>query len=122
MRIRKITRVLAGVILGIGIMIPAAAQELNLSGESTPPQGLAPRVTDRVVEPVNDAKLARLSGNVHPMARWESDMGRVDSSKLLERVVMVLKRSPEQEAALAAFNERQYDPKSPDFHHWLTAE
>ena len=109
-------------ILGIGITIPAAAQELNLSGESAPPQGLPPRVTDRVVEPVDDAKLARLSGNVHPMARRESDMGRVDSNKLLERVVMVLKRSPEQEAALAAFNERQYDPKSPDFHHWLTAE
>jgi hypothetical protein len=29
---------------------------------------------------------------------------------------------PEQETALAAFNERQYDPKSPDYHRWLHSE
>jgi len=56
------------------------------------------------------------------MAQAKFEKGRLDPNKLLERLVLVLKRSPEQEAALAAFNERQYDPKSPDFHHWLHAE
>ena len=122
MRIRRFTQVLAGLFLGVGLAIPATAQESSLTGESAETQSVPPRVLDRVVDQVDDARLVKLSGNVHPMARPESDKGRVDSNKLLERVVMVLKRSPEQDAALAAFNERQYDPNSPDFHHWLTAE
>jgi hypothetical protein len=122
MRIRRFTQVLAGLFLVVGLAIPAAAQESGLTGESAEIQSVPPRVLDRIVDQVDDARLVKLNGNVHPMARPESDKGRVDSNKLLERVVMVLKRSPEQDAALAAFNERQYDPNSPDFHRWLNAE
>jgi hypothetical protein len=121
MRIGSFIQVLGGLFLAIGTAIPAAAYQSSLSGDSAESQTVPLPVIDRVVDHVDDARLVRLSGNVHPMARPESDMGRVDSNKLLERVVMVLRRSPEQEAALAAFNERQYDPDSPDFHHWLTA-
>jgi subtilase family serine protease len=102
--------------------ISVTAQKSGPSDAPAELEAVPSRVIDRVVEQVDDTKRMRLAGNVHPMARPESDMGRVDSNKLLERVVMVLKRSPEQDAALAAFNERQYDPNSPDFHHWLTAE
>ena len=122
MRISRFTQVLAGLFLGIGMTIQATAQQSSLSEENAENQMVPPQVIDRVVDYVDDARPVRLAGNVHPMARPEFDMGRVDSNKLLERVVMVLKRSPEQDAALAAFNERQYDPNSPDFHHWLTAE
>ncbi len=76
----------------------------------------------RVVGQPDDTRLVRLPGNTYPGVRPELDKGPVDQNKLLQRMVLVLKRSPEQEAALAAFNERQYDPKSPDFHHWLHAE
>src|ERR1700722_13134981 len=86
-----------------------------LSSESIAPP------PSRVVEAVDDRRLATLTGNVHPEARPQYDMGRVDPQLRLERLVLVLKRSPEQEKALAEFNERQYDPKSPDFHHWLHA-
>ncbi len=79
-------------------------------------------VAPRGVQPVDDAKLVSLKGNTHPMARSAYDQGLVDSGKLLQRIMLVLKRSPEQEQALAAFNQRQYDAKSPDFHHWLHAE
>jgi subtilase family serine protease len=79
-------------------------------------------IPSRVIEHVDNTKLSRLNGNVHPLAQKKFDQGLVESSKLLERVVLVLKRSPEQEAALAAFNERQYRPGSPDFHRWLHAE
>jgi hypothetical protein len=122
MRIKRFTQVLAGLFLGIGLAIPATAQQPSLSGDGAEFEAVQSHVMDRVVEQVDDAKRVRLAGNVHPMARPESDMGRVDSNKLLERVIMVLKRSPEQDAALAAFNERQYDPSSPDFHHWLSAD
>jgi Pro-kumamolisin, activation domain/Abnormal spindle-like microcephaly-assoc'd, ASPM-SPD-2-Hydin len=106
----------------MGMAISAMAQTSGPSDDRAGFEAAPARVTDRVVEQVDDAKRVRLAGNVHPMARTEFDRGRVDSNKLLERVVMVLKRSPEQDAALAAFNERQYDPNSPDFHHWLTAD
>ena len=79
-------------------------------------------VPSRVVERVDESRLTILKGNTHPLARPAFDRGLVAPQKLLERMLLVLKRSPEQEAALAAFNERQYDPSSPDFHHWLTPE
>ncbi len=120
MQTRKFTHVLAGVSLGIALA--ATAQRARVNEQSPEVQAAQARAEDRVVEDVDDARLVRLAGNVHPLARPELDMGRVDQNKVLERVVMVLKRSPQQEAALAAFNERQYDPSSPDFHHWLTAE
>jgi hypothetical protein len=87
-----------------------------LAAEDIPP---AP---SRVVEAVNDSRLATLKGNVHPDARPQFDKGRVDPQLRLDRLMLVLQRSPEQEKALAEFNQRQYDPKSPDFHHWLDAE
>ena len=99
---------LACLVLVLGAAIPAWTQ--------------SSLVSSRVVEPVNDSRLVKLTGNTVPMARPQFDQGRMDSGKMLEKVLMVLKRSPEQEAALAAFNERQYDPKSRDFHHWLHAE
>ncbi len=78
-----------------------------------------PAVLSRVVEPIDDAKLVQLHGNIHPMARHEFDHGAVDPQLPMERILLLLKRSPEQEAALEAFMTRQLDAKSPDFHHWL---
>jgi len=79
-------------------------------------------VPSRVVERVDASKLTLLRGNTHPDARSEFDVGLVNPGNRLERILLVLKRSPEQETALAAFNERQYDPKSPDYHRWLHSE
>ncbi|HEY2861528.1 MAG TPA: choice-of-anchor D domain-containing protein [Terracidiphilus sp.] len=79
-------------------------------------------VPSRVVDRIDESQLTTLKGNTHPLARVQFDRGPVASAKMLERMILVLKRSPQQEAALAAFNERQYDPSSPDFHHWLTPE
>jgi hypothetical protein len=81
--------------------------------------GQPPAVLSRVVEPIDDAKLVQLHGNIHPMARREFDRGAVDPQLPMERMLLLLQRSPEQETALEAFMARQLDPKSPDFHHWL---
>ena len=110
-------------------LVPALTSALMLFASSAPPafsQGSEQRseaaVPSRVLSRVDDAQLTVLKGNKNPMARPEFDKGPVDGGRMLERIVMVLQRSPEQDAALAAFNQRQYDPKSPDFHHWLHAE
>jgi hypothetical protein len=118
MRSRNAARIVACLVLGICAWIPATAQKVIDAGASA----VAPVVPSRVVERVDDARLVKLTGNTHPMARPEYDKGLLETGKLLERMVLVLQRSPEQEQALAAFNERQYDPKSPDYHHWLHAE
>lgn len=56
------------------------------------------------------------------MARAEFDRGLVTPSLPMDRIVLILKRSPEQDAALEAFMARQLDPSSADFHHWLEPE
>jgi hypothetical protein len=73
----------------------------------------------RIVQPIDEGKLARLTGNTHPLARREFDRGIVAPNLSMERMLLLLRRSPEQEAALEAFMARQLDPQSPDFHHWL---
>ena len=113
MRNRRLCLMITSLVLGIAI--PSTAQNVSTIADSQP-------TISRVVENVDNSKLVKLTGGVHPLARAEFDKGPVDANKLLQRIVLVLKRSPEQEAALAAFNERQYDPKSPDFHHWLHAD
>ena len=123
MQDRSLAQIVACLIFGIGLTVPAIAQTPDLSESNLPESNSTqPAVPLRALEPVNDLRLVKLPGNTYPMARPEFDKGPVDPGKLLQRIVLVLKRSPEQEAALAAFNERQYDPKSPDFHHWLHAE
>ena len=75
MRISRFTQVLTGLFLGIGMAIPAAAQQSSLSRDGAEFEEVRSRVIDRVVEQVDDAKRVRLAGNVHPMARTESRHG-----------------------------------------------
>jgi len=88
-------------------------------------QGRVPEASQplsRIVEPISDTKLVLLRGNIRPETRLGTDLGGVDPQLPMQRMLLVLKRSPEQETALAEFNARQLDPSSPDFHHWLTPE
>ena len=117
MQTKKLVSMLACWILAVTAWIPALGQTSAL---------LLPSVDtvtpSRVVETVDDAKRVTLRGNTHPMARPKFETGRVEASLPMDRILLVLRRSPEQEAALQALNERQYDPASPDFHHWLHAD
>ena len=48
------------------------------------------------------------------------ESGELNSN--MERMVLVLKRSPSQEAALETLMEQQTNTKSAYFHQWLTPE
>ena len=76
----------------------------------------------RVVARIDEASRVTLTGNTHYLARKEFDRGLADLQLPLERMVLVLERSPAQEAALKRFMDEQYDPKSANFHHWLEPE
>jgi len=74
-----------------------------------------------IVDKINDSQLVTLRGNTHPAANAQNDLGRVASNLPMSDLILVLKRSPEQQAAFDAFVASQYDSSSPNFHHWLEA-
>ena len=73
-----------------------------------------------ITQAIDESKLATLEGNTHPAATAENDRGRVDDSLVLDHVLLLLKRSPEQEQALAKLLDQLHDPASPNYHKWLT--
>ena len=80
--------------------------------------GAPPRILGRP----NDDKRTVLPGNTNPLARAEFDRGSAPDDLPLNRMLLVLKRSPEQDAALEKFLEEQQDPNSANFHAWLSPE
>jgi subtilase family serine protease len=80
------------------------------------------QVRPRVTEAVDDARRTALSGNVHPLARAEFDRGAVAESQPMNRILLLLKRSDEQEAALQDTLTKQQDKSSPNFHQWMTPD
>jgi hypothetical protein len=82
----------------------------------------APAPAARIVDRIDDNHLVTLKGNTHPAARAQNDRGRVSPDLPMGDLVLVLKRAPEQQAAFDKFVASQYDPASPNFHHWLEPE
>ncbi len=74
----------------------------------------------RINAAVDDSKLTVLHGNTHPLALAKYDRGPAPANLPMQHMLLVLKRSPAQEAALQAFMAEQLDPSSPEYHHWLT--
>ncbi|HKW62868.1 MAG TPA: Ig-like domain repeat protein [Candidatus Acidoferrum sp.] len=82
----------------------------------------APAVSARITQAIDDSQLVRLKGNVHPLARPEFDQGPVADSTPMKRILLLLQRSPEQEAALQQFMAEQMSNESLNFHKWLTPQ
>ena len=80
------------------------------------------QATPRVVEKVDNSKRVTLTGNVHPLARAEFDRGAVDNALPLKRILMLLQRGDDQEAALQTLMEQQQDKGSANYHLWLSPE
>ena len=75
--------------------------------------------TSRITQPINDAVRVTLKGNVHPLAQARFDLGTVPDSFSASRMVLLLQRSPERDAALQQFLQDAHRPGSPTFHKWL---
>ncbi len=71
---------------------------------------------------VDESKLVTLGGNTRPEAKAKYDRGRVADNLLMEHLLLLLKRSPEQERELEKFIDELHDSSSPTFHRWLTAK
>ena len=79
-------------------------------------------VRARIMEAIDETNRVQLRGNVHPLARAEFDQGVVADSQLMNRMLLLLQRSPEQEAALRQLMDDQQNKASANFHAWLTPE
>lgn len=114
--IRDLRRALAGLHWkamlagGLALVAPLAAFAQG--------SAVTPRVTDRV----DIARLVALTGNTHPLARAQYDQGAAPPDLPMNRIMLVLKRSPDQEAALQDLLAQQQVTGSPSFHKWLTPD
>ena len=77
---------------------------------------------DRIAGLVDRRQTVALSGNLHPDAISQFDVGPVDPSLKLDHMTLMLKRSSAQQAALDRLLAGQQNPSSPDYHAWLTPE
>jgi len=79
-------------------------------------------VPPRILQPVDETQLTALKGNTHRLAQPQFDRGIAPPDLPMQRMLLVLKRSPEQEAALRKLLDDQQDKASPNHHKWLTPE
>ncbi len=89
------------------------------AGRSTAQNNPAPA---RITQAVDENNLVPLRGNVHPLARAEFDRGPAPFDLALNRMLLVLNRSPEQAGSLQALLDQQQDRSSPQYHRWLTPQ
>ncbi|HKS82021.1 MAG TPA: Ig-like domain repeat protein [Candidatus Acidoferrales bacterium] len=75
-----------------------------------------------ITQAVDESNLVVLHGNTHPLALPQYDRGAVSPDFALHRMLLVLKRSPAQEAALDQLLDQQQDNSSPSYHQWLTPQ
>jgi subtilase family serine protease len=102
-----------------------AFSSLNAGAQAPAAQSSAEqknRVAARVTDQVDDTNRTVLRGNVHPKARAEFDGGAVADAQPVTRMVLLLQRSAEQEAALRQLMEEQQSKGSPNYHAWLTPD
>ncbi|HEX5481199.1 MAG TPA: Ig-like domain repeat protein [Terriglobia bacterium] len=80
------------------------------------------RVRARIVQPVKMSRLVTLRGNTPLFAHRQYDRGAAPDNLALDRMLLVLKRGPEQESALRQLLVQQQVKSSPNYHQWLTPE
>jgi hypothetical protein len=91
------------------VLVPAVAQ-------TTP----ATPVASRIVTPINDAVRVTIPNSTHPMAKPAYDIGGLDGATALQRVILVLGGSSDQEWQARTLVDSQQTKGSPDYHKWLT--
>ena len=74
----------------------------------------------RVTQAVDNSVRVPLPGNTHPLARAEFDQGAAPADLPMKRMMLVLKRSPDQESTLRQLLDSQQDKNSPNYHRWVT--
>lgn len=100
------------------ILCPLLICTVSLA-QQTPAAGAARPLIQQAVD---ETQLTTLRGNTHPLARPQFDLGTAPATLSMDRMLLVLKRSREQETTLRKLLDDQQDKHSPNYHQWLTPE
>ncbi len=84
-------------------------------------QNTGRRARPMIHNKIDENRLVTLAGNTRSEANAENDLGPVADALSMDHMMLQLKRSPEQEQAASQFVADLHNPKSPNFHKWLTA-
>src|SRR5271165_2058400 len=76
----------------------------------------------RIAGPVLTTDTITFKGNTHPLAIAANDRGPVPDSMPMKDVWLLLKRAPEVQKAWLQFLDDQQNPKSPNYHKWITTK
>src|SRR4051794_6146959 len=77
-----------------------------------------PRINQRI----DGTRVLRVAGSTHRAIGGARDLGRANADLPMERIVMELASSAEQQADLEQLLAAQHDPSAPEFQKWLTPE
>ena len=75
-----------------------------------------------VTAPVDEATRTSLRGNTHPLVHTALDQGAAPASLPMQRMILVLKRSAEQESALRELLDAQQTKGSASYQKWLAPQ
>jgi len=95
--------------IAAALAAPRNAASLARASEAAP----------RVQGAVDDGVRVLLHGNLHPLIQYGTDLGAVEDSLATGRMMLLLQRSPQQEAALSDFIQAAHTPGNPAYHQWL---
>ena len=112
--VSKIAFLLSGVVLASASLGGVAGAQVSA--------GYAANSQPLIKDSIDESRLTVLRGNTHPLARPQFDLGVAPATLPMERMLLVLKRSPDQETALRRLLDNQQDKKSPNYRKWLTPE
>ena len=72
-----------------------------------------------ITRPIDDNTVVTLPGNTHPMALPAFEVGTAPPDLPMRRMLLVLKRDPQQDFAIRKLLDDQQDKNSPNYHKWL---
>jgi hypothetical protein len=115
---RAICRLSPRVVCAIALVAVATKFPSALLAQET--SAAQPASRPLITQPIDEAQLSVLKGNTHPLARREFDVGTAPATLPMQRMLLVLKRSADQESSLRKLLDDQQDKASAHFHQWLT--
>ena len=102
------------------VLVMAAALVSQTAGSQAATQ--ANQRANRITQEVTSGAMVTVAGTVHPLTKRATDLGAVNSEMQLDSMTVNFGLSAAQRTELDALLAAQQDPKSPQYHQWLTQE
>jgi hypothetical protein len=107
-----------------GLAFAVAAPAAAAAGTTTQGSDYLPAVPQdkpRITSPVDDSQRSALANTHSSLAVAANDKGALPDSLAFTDLTLTLKRSAVKQQAFEQLLSEQTNPRSPYFHHWLTA-